>query len=350
VDKSSYLSIRNRVAAWFIYADGKKFRVYDFDETLAVAHGSVSVTHSDGETTTMDSATFAYFSPTDGDQLDFGAFNDVNNPRKIKANWESFVEDTKREDTTVYILTARPKGSETSVKSFLESEGVMGVGIVALASSDPYDKAKWMDRKMEEEGYTDVRFVDDSTRNVSAVREYGEKFSSKGVSFESVHSPHPKDDSEFLGPPVKKQFKSTNPTVALVEIKSKGGGPPKSKEEKGEGGASSWWDGQTQEFQTQYCKDHGRSKYCGSVTASDATVKKGIRDRARKSGNQKVKKYAEEFVKKMDQAGQAAGIFMEEVESGFDRMAKKKDGLLKGFSTKDFNVLHEVLFEIERGK
>lgn len=326
-----------------------KLRVFDFDDTLVSSEGSVTIVKPDGERVTMNSATFAHLKQVPGDKADHGAFNNVVKPRIIKKNFDEFrkfVEDGER----VVILTARPKGSASAVKKFLKEHGVEGVDVVALASSDPYDKARWIDKEIEEGGYDDVEFFDDSSANARAVAEHAEAHRKKGLKFESHNTPHPHED-DYDGPASKATFESDNPTVALVPFKPKG--KPEGKEESsGGGGSSSWWDEQTPTFKEKYCDDHPSSKYCkaASVTrvASNEARKKAIKGRADKSRNRKVKEYVEDVLAKIDQAGPAAGAWLEDVESHFDDLARKPDGLLKGFKDADFDELHEVLFGVER--
>jgi uncharacterized cupin superfamily protein len=347
----------HRNAAMRRSAKAKKLRVYDFDETLAVASGSITITHADGEKTTINSATFAYFKPSEGDKLDFGAFNDVNNPRKIKKNWEAFVRDTEDPDVDVVILTARPKGSASAVSKFLKSEGIKGVNVVALQSSDPYDKARWIDKAIEDRGYRDVRFVDDSTKNANAVAEHGKRHSESGIQFESVHSPHPHSDDEFIGAALKGSWSSDDPTIAISEYKPKTPTRDDGKSDGGKSKPSAWWESQSPEFKKQYCNEHPASKYCGRtasfggiVAAKDPNdaLKKEISGRAQKSRNGKVRTYVQSFLKKLNAAGPAAGIWVEQVEADFDDMVRKPQGLLEDFDTEDFDELHLVLFGYRR--
>ncbi len=161
-----------RVAARYMAAAAKRMRVFDFDDTLVSSKGEVGVTRADGEKITMDSATFAHYKPLPGDRLDFTAFNNVIRPRKIKKNFDRLREAAKAGDRVV-ILTARAKGAQSAVAKFLEHEGVKGVEVVAIGSSNPYDKAEWISKATREGGYDDVEFYDDSTANANAVAEVG---------------------------------------------------------------------------------------------------------------------------------------------------------------------------------
>jgi hypothetical protein len=335
-----------------ISAPKSKLCVFDFDETLAVSEGSISVVKPDGQRITFDSATFAHFKPESGDKLDFSAFNDVSNPRKIKKNWDEFVKASEDSDTKVVILTARPKGSASSVSKFLESEGVKGVQVVALQSSDPYDKARWIDSAIEKGGYKDVEFTDDSNKNARAVAEHGEAHKRSGLKFSSVNSPHPQE-KDFSGPASKKKYVSDNPTTAVSEFKSKT--TSKETEHKKDRSPSDWWGNQSDEFHKSYCREHTKSDYChtasgASKMASDPNAAEvaRIKARASKSKNQKVKKYIPEFIDKIDQSGPAAGIWLEGLESHFETLAKKPEGLLKGFEADDFDDLFEVAFGYKR--
>ena len=333
-----------------IYAAGKKLRVYDFDETLALAGGTITVRTVDGDTVEMDSNTFSNFRPREGDVLDFTEFNHVNNPHKIKKNWEQFVKDAKDPDTDVAILTARAAGAESSLSDFLADEGVGDVTLKALGSSDPYDKARWIETAIKKGGYDDIAFFDDSEKNYAAVTEYARDFEAgkKGnaVKFttENPHPPKEDDKAAFDGPPVKKVYKSKNPKAAVVTYKAKPTDAPHVH--------SKWWDNQTDDFKQKYCESHESSQLCkkGSrravVAAKDANgeYKKQVAARAEKCKNKKVLGYMPSFNDKLDQLGDMAGHWLDQLESSSKKGAIKATGLFEGFTSADFDEMHEVLF------
>lgn len=76
--------------------------------------------------------------------------------------------------------------------------------------------------------------------------------------------------------------------------------------------------------------------------------KKAIQDRAKHAGNHKVLKFVEDLDEKLDQLGAHAGVFLESIEHDYDEFAKP-EGLLHGFTDKDFDVLFKVLFGYSRG-
>ena len=244
-----------RAAAASLSATKQKLQVFDCDETLIVSKGSVKVEKANGEIVNMDSATFAHFKPVPGDKLDFGAFNHVRNPRKIKATFEKFKKSIE-DGNKVVILTARAKGAESAIKKFLKSEGVDldKVDVVGLASSNPYDKARWIDKAIEDGGYDDVEFYDDSHANANAVAEHGKKLHSD-IKFISTNVPHPKEE-DYEGPASNEEFISDAPVAAVVEYKPKAGTPDQPSTH------TSWWEKQTDTFKEKYCGEHGASKYC----------------------------------------------------------------------------------------
>jgi acid phosphatase class B len=236
-----------RVAARFMRAAAKRMRVFDFDDTLVSSKGEVAVTKEHGETIKMDSATFAHYKPGPGDKLDFSAFNNVIKPRKIKKNFNKLRDAIKAGDRTV-ILTARAKGASSAVSKFLETEGIKGVEVVALGSSDPYDKARWVSDETKKGGYADVEFYDDSKANAKAVADVGAKHHTN-IKFISSAVPQP-TEADYDGPPLSREFHSDEPVQAVVEVKP----------EPGHG--SDWWKHQTPDFKQNYCREHSRSKYC----------------------------------------------------------------------------------------
>ncbi len=341
------MSTTLRVLARYLKAMSKKLRVFDFDDTLVSSTSSVAVVTASGEHITMDSATFAHFKPSQGDKIDFGGFNDVVRPRKIKSNFKA-LEECIKEGGVAVILTARPKGAASAVSKFLEAEGVKGVEVVALASSDPHDKAEWISKKIREQGFEDVEFRDDSKANANAVAEYGKEHH-KGIKFKATNTPHPKD-KDYEGPVIDKSFKSDSPTKAILEYTA----PDTGTKSPGSTAPSAWWIGQSPEFKKNYCHEHGQSHYCNSsartATGADPNKrrKEQIAARAKKTGDPKVSKYIVTLLAKIDVAGTAAGAWLESLEHDFTKLEKKPEGLLQGFTAKDFGVLFKTLFGYDR--
>lgn len=340
-----------RLAARWLLAKTKNLRVFDFDETLAVSRGVVQVTKADGEKVSLDMVTFAHYKPSPGDTLDFGEANHITHPRLIKKNWEAFKKDVADKGNVVVILTARPKGAVDPIKEFLAAKGIKNVDVVALQSSDPYDKARWFDRQIEEHGYEDVEFTDDSVRNANAVREHGEAHAKKGVRFVSTNVPHPKEE-DFDGPPHKGVFKSKKPTEAITKYNPPAD-VPDAESKTPRTGPSDWWREQTDQFKHNYCTDHPGSKYCKSATemkmgSDNHAAKAKIKARAAQSRNDKVKKYIPVFLHKIDQAGPAAGMWLDELEARFKTLEQDPSGYLKGFESSDFDDLFKVIFGYAR--
>jgi len=69
---------------------------------------------------------------------------------------------------TIYILTAR--SAYKPVYDFIRDLGIRNIEVVALGDNNPEKKADWIETKVKDEGYDDVFFVDDSLKNVDAVR------------------------------------------------------------------------------------------------------------------------------------------------------------------------------------
>jgi hypothetical protein len=69
---------------------------------------------------------------------------------------------------TIYILTAR--SAYKPVYDFIRALGIRNVMVIALGDANPEKKADWIEAKVRDEGYDDVFFVDDSIKNVEAVR------------------------------------------------------------------------------------------------------------------------------------------------------------------------------------
>jgi phosphoglycolate phosphatase-like HAD superfamily hydrolase len=153
---------------------GKKLRVFDFDDTLVQTKSNIYITHKNGKKSTLTPGEYAVYEPKDGDKFDFSDFEKVKQPQKIKGVTDLLRKIAKAEgERKIVILTAR--AAYKPVKDYLEDIGLRDIYVVALSSADPQDKANWIEQKIKE-GYNDVFFIDDSQKNVQAVKALEKKY------------------------------------------------------------------------------------------------------------------------------------------------------------------------------
>ena len=169
---------------------GKKLRVFDFDDTLVQTTSFIYVTHKDGKKSKLTPGEYAVYEPKEGDDFDFSDFQKVNDPQEIKGvtNLLKRIVNAAGE-RTVAILTAR--SAYKPVKDYLKDIGLEGIYVAALGSSDPQDKADWIEDKIKK-GYNDVFFIDDSHKNVTAVSKLKEKYPNIKMNVQHVKHPVPK--------------------------------------------------------------------------------------------------------------------------------------------------------------
>jgi len=151
-----------------LFVESKKLRIFDFDDTLVKTNSFIYVTHKDGKTSKLSPGEYAVYKERPGDTFDFKDFQQVTNPQLIKG----YVELLRRMVNSggsreVFILTAR--AAERPVSQFIKDLGINGVKVIALGDNNPEKKADWIEDKVKE-GYDDVFFVDDSPKNIDAVR------------------------------------------------------------------------------------------------------------------------------------------------------------------------------------
>ena len=151
-----------------LFTEDKKLRIFDFDDTLVKTNSFIYVTHKNGMKTKLSPGQYAKYDTRDGDEFDFKDFQQVTRPELIKG----YVELLRRMVSSggsreVYILTAR--AAERPVSQFIKDLGISGVRVIALGDNNPEKKADWIEDKVKA-GYDDVFFVDDSEKNIAAVR------------------------------------------------------------------------------------------------------------------------------------------------------------------------------------
>ena len=155
-----------------LFVESKKLRIFDLDDTLIKTTSFVYVTHKNGYKLKLSPGQFAVYKKMLGDTFDFSDFGEIKNPVLIKA----YVELLKRmsRGEMVYILTARD--AYKPVYDFIRQLGIKNVYVIALADGNPEKKADWIEQKIKDEGYDDVFFIDDSSKNVEAVRKRLRKY------------------------------------------------------------------------------------------------------------------------------------------------------------------------------
>jgi len=151
-----------------LFVESKKLRIFDFDDTLVKTNSFIYVTHKDGKTSKLSPGEYAVYKERPGDKFDFKDFQQVTNPQLIKG----YVELLRRMVNSggsreVFILTAR--AAERPVSQFIKDLGISGVKVIALGDNNPEKKADWIEDRVKE-GYDDIFFVDDSPKNIDAVR------------------------------------------------------------------------------------------------------------------------------------------------------------------------------------
>ena len=156
--------------------NSKKLSIFDFDDTLVSTNAKIHITHGSGEKETLTPAEYAVYTPQDGDEFDFSLFSGtIKDPEIIKKNFQLFLQvlNKSRKGRRTAILTARE--NPIPVKNFLKKQGIEGIEIIALGSSDPQDKADWIEDQAKA-GWNDIRFMDDSSKNIASVRAMAKKY------------------------------------------------------------------------------------------------------------------------------------------------------------------------------
>ncbi len=151
-----------------LFVEDKKLRVFDFDDTLVKTSSYIYVTHKDGKESKLTPGQYAVYKERPGDQMDFRDFEKVKNPKIIKGYFQLLKNMAATSDRAVYILTAR--SAYKPVYDFIKDSGIKDVFVVALGDNNPETKADWIEREMKNQEYDNIYFVDDSPKNVDAVK------------------------------------------------------------------------------------------------------------------------------------------------------------------------------------
>ena len=172
-----------------LFVESKKLRVFDFDDTLVFTKSFIYVKDKSGKETKLTPGEYAVYQEKPGEEYDFRDFYSVQEPqelRKITKVLKRIIQ--KNNGDGVFILTARPQAVDKHVQQYLKDIGInQKIPVTGLQNNDPKAKAKWIEDKIDKEGYDDVYFADDSIKNVNAVKDMLRK---KDVRWRVQHIKH----------------------------------------------------------------------------------------------------------------------------------------------------------------
>ena len=148
----------------------KKLRIFDLDDTLFETEAKVIVTSVDGTSREITPAEYAVYEPQPGDKFDFSQFQTLINPTLIRSIGKRFykIVTSSNGDRKTVILTARGSEAAPHIKDIIRKYFRVNIEVVTLSTGDPMAKANWILNKIQNEGYNDIFFVDDSSKNILA--------------------------------------------------------------------------------------------------------------------------------------------------------------------------------------
>ena len=192
-------------------AGEKKLRIFDFDDTLVKTKSNIYIQHKDNKKSTLTPGEYAIYEPKDGDKFDFSDFEKVKQPQEIKGVTRLLKNIVRVGGSEIVILTAR--SAYKPIKDYLSDIGLDKLFVVALADSDPQKKADWIEDKIKG-GVKDVFFIDDSHKNVAAVKALSKKY--PNISLKVRHVQH-----DIPAPPKQSNMKSQKDKEAIKRVEPK---------------------------------------------------------------------------------------------------------------------------------
>ena len=170
-----------------LFTESKNLRIFDFDDTIVKTNSYIYVTHQNGMKSKLTPGQYAVYTEKPGDVYDFKDFEQVKEPQEIQKITKILRGIVSKSKEVVYILTART--AYQPIKKYLSDIGINSkkIYVVALASNNPKDKADWIENMIDNEGYDDIYFVDDSEKNISAAKQM---LRTKNVKWRVQHIKH----------------------------------------------------------------------------------------------------------------------------------------------------------------
>jgi len=172
-----------------LFTESKKLRVFDFDETLVFTKSYIYVKQPNGKEKRLTPGEFAVYNEKPGEEYDFRDFYSVQEPQELKKITKVLKRIIQKNNGDgVFILTARPQAVDKHVQQYLKDIGInQRIPVTGLQNNNPKAKADWIEKKIDNEGYDDVYFADDSIKNVNAVKQM---LRTKNVKWRVQHIKH----------------------------------------------------------------------------------------------------------------------------------------------------------------
>ena len=198
----------------------EKLRVFDFDDTLVQTNSHIYITHKDGKKSTLTPGEYAIYEPKKDDKFDFSDFEKVKQPQEIKGVTRLLKNIVRVGGSEIVILTAR--AAYKPIKNYLSDIGLKDIYVVALADANPQKKADWIENKIKD-GVKDVFFIDDSRKNIQAVKALSKKY--PNISLKVRHVQHevptmPKQVNSTSDKSKKEPTKMNRASDSNIKLKS----------------------------------------------------------------------------------------------------------------------------------
>ena len=148
----------------------KRLRIFDIDDTLVKTDSYVYVNNGELKSK-LTPGQYAVYKEKKGDVFDYSDFQKVKNPKEIKQITKVLRRMLKKGKGGLYILTAR--STYKPIRKYLSEIDidVSKIYVTALSSNNPKDKADWIKDKIENDGYNDIYYADDSIKNIRAAEQ-----------------------------------------------------------------------------------------------------------------------------------------------------------------------------------
>ena len=149
-------------------AQGKTLHVYDFDDTLVKTNATVIVKKADGSEYELDSHGFATHKLAPGESYDFTNLDKIiSGSTPILRNIKQIQKSLKNPNIKTTILTARRVAYP--IMQHLRDMYNINAYVIGVGSANPELKADWIEKQVEK-GYVNIKFMDDSVKNLKAVQ------------------------------------------------------------------------------------------------------------------------------------------------------------------------------------
>jgi hypothetical protein len=149
----------------------KTLYIFDFDDTLVRSDAQVEVLHKSGNTSSLNSAEFAKYTPQQGDEFNFSEFEISPIEGELILPVFKRLQSVLQNEGLTYVSILSARENPVPIRKFLTSHGIpKNIAIGTVGSADPEAKGQFIKKKLRSGIFEHVHVFEDNAKNLVSIK------------------------------------------------------------------------------------------------------------------------------------------------------------------------------------